>query len=108
MARGGARKGAGRKRGPNRANAVRAERAAKTGPMPCEIMLEAMRYFRSLAARHSPKGQEPDQKKSTDYLREAAAIAKDAAPYYHPRLAQTTLQSNPDKPIIGRLEIAFV
>jgi hypothetical protein len=92
----------------NKANAERTARAAATGMMPCEVMLEAMRYFRGLAARHAAGGPAPDERKSIQYLREAASIAKDAAPYYHSRLSQTTIQSNPDKPVVHELKVKFV
>jgi hypothetical protein len=68
--RGGLRPGCGRPKG---ARTVRlkkiAEKAALTGRTPLEVMLEAMRC-------HQEAGN----------LDRAAAIAKDAAPYMHPRL----------------------
>ncbi len=108
MARGGKRTGAGRKRGPNKATIARQERAAASGAMPLDVMLEAMRYFRGLAGKYGTQGNTPDEKQCVMFLRDAAAIAKDLAPYYHPRLASTTIQSNPDKPVVARLEVKFV
>jgi hypothetical protein len=72
MPRGGARNGAGRKRGSRLASRTRkiAERAAEEGVTPLEVMLKAMKAY--LAEGNLDK---------------AAAIAKDAAPYIHPRLA---------------------
>jgi hypothetical protein len=69
--KGGQRDGAGRKPGSltRRTRAV-AEKAAAEGVTPLEVMLTAMR--------------EHAEAKRWD---EAAAIAKDAAPYVHPRLA---------------------
>lgn len=71
MARGGKRTGAGRPRGAasQRSKAI-ADRASTEGLTPLEVMLKAMR-------RHAEK----------DEWDEASAIAKDAAPYMHPRLA---------------------
>jgi hypothetical protein len=34
---------------------------------------------------------------------QAAAVAKDAAPYMHPRLASTTLGSDPDRPLLHEM-----
>ena len=66
MPRGGPRNGAGRKNGsPNTREVV--ERAAAEGVMPADVMLKAMRDH--YAARRYDA---------------AAAIAKDAAPYFHP------------------------
>lgn len=79
MAHGGARKGAGRKPGSltTRTRAI-AEQAIAEGITPLEVMLGAMR------ARYE----------AGDLLA-AASLAKDAAPYVHPRLAAIE-QSGPD------------
>lgn len=69
--RGGKRQGSGRKPGgQNLKSREIADKAAEEGTTPLEVMLEAMR------AHHEAKRFD-----------EAAAIAKDAAPYMHPRLA---------------------
>jgi hypothetical protein len=71
MPSGGRRNGAGRPRGSvNRRTREVAERAALQGVTPLEVLLEAMR-------RHYDAGE----------LDRAAAFAKDAAPYMHPRLS---------------------
>lgn len=71
MPRGGARPGAGRKRGSvTRKTAEIARRAAASGMTPLEVMLAAMR----------------DAFKKKDMIK-AAGFAKDAAPYVHPRLS---------------------
>ena len=71
MAHGGARKGAGRKAGSLSAKTrAIAEHATAEGITPLEVMLHAMRA----------KFGEGD-------LVAAAALAKHAAPYVHPRLA---------------------
>lgn len=68
---GGRRPGAGRKGGGrNTRTREIADRLALEGVTPLEVMIEAMR------AHYNAKR-----------LNEAAAIAKDAAPYMHPRLA---------------------
>lgn len=71
MARGGKRIGAGRPKGAatKRSREI-ADRAAKEGLTPLEVMLTAMR-------KHAKE----------ERWDEAASIAKDAAPYMHPRLA---------------------
>jgi len=69
--RGGARPGAGRKPGTvTKKTRDIAERAAAEGITPLEVMIEAMRD-------HYVHRR----------LDQAAAIAKDAAPFMHPRLA---------------------
>lgn len=81
--RGGRREGAGRKLGSaTRKTREIADRAAAGGIMPLEVMLNTMRA-------HYDAGR----------LDEAAAFAKDAAPYCHPRLSATefngTVESQP-------------
>jgi hypothetical protein len=69
--RGGARQGAGRKPGgKNRKSREIADRAAAEGITPLEVMLHTMRA-------HYEAGD----------FDAASAVAKDAAPYVHPRLA---------------------
>lgn len=71
MARGGKRTGAGRPKGATtRRSREIADKATAEGLTPLEVMLKAMRA-------HVDR----------DNLDAAAAIAKDAAPYMHPRLA---------------------
>jgi hypothetical protein len=71
MARGGARKGAGRPRGAvSKKSQEIAATAIAEGITPLEVMLKAMR-------NHAEEGE----------WSKAAFIAKDAAPYVHPRLA---------------------
>ena len=74
MGRGGARPGAGRPAGSkNQRSADFARHAAEAGITPIEVMLNAMR--------------ELWDEGTSEAKREAAKIAKDAAPYVHPRLA---------------------
>lgn len=74
MARGGFREGAGRKAGQKSSKTIQreaiAEKALADGMTPLEVMLDAMRE--AYTAGHK---------------RDAALIAKDAAPYIHPRLS---------------------
>jgi len=74
MPRGGKREGAGRPAGPQSLRTEktreRAEKAFSEGMTPLEVMLKAMR-----------------DAVEADNMKEAAAFAKDAAPYVHPRLA---------------------
>ena len=72
--RGGARPGAGRPAGSkNQRSADTARQAAEAGITPIEVMLNAMRELWDQG--------------SAEAKREAARIAKDAAPYVHPRLS---------------------
>jgi hypothetical protein len=78
---GGKRAGAGRKKGSvtrrtRKTNAL-AQKAAGEGPLPLQVLLEAMRYYHA-------KGD----------LSAAAEVAKAAAPYCHPKLAAV----QPDQP----------
>jgi hypothetical protein len=71
---GGKRPGAGRRPGSkNQRSAEIAQQAASDGITPIEVMLTAMRDF---WAEGTPEAK-----------REAATIARHAAPYVHPRLA---------------------
>src|SRR5262245_34128722 len=83
--RGGRRLGAGRPVGSkNRGSAEIARAAAESGITPIEVMLGTMR---ELWDQGTPEAK-----------REAAEIAKDAAPYIHPRLAsidQTVTEHQP-------------
>ena len=72
--RGGARSGAGRPVGSkNQRSAEVARKAVEAGMTPIEVMLTAMRDLWDEG--------------TSEAKREAARIAKDAAPYVHPRLA---------------------
>jgi hypothetical protein len=72
--RGGARPGAGRPPGSkNHRSAEVARQATEAGITPIEVMLSAMRDLWDEG--------------TAEAKREAARIAKDAAPYVHPRLA---------------------
>jgi hypothetical protein len=73
-ARGGRRAGAGRPPGSrNQRSADIAQQAAEAGITPIEVMLNAMRELWATGKQGAKL--------------EAARIAKDAAPYIHPRLA---------------------
>ncbi len=73
---GGPRNGAGRKKGAaTRKTRAVANQEAEKGPTPLGVLMEAMR--RHVAA---------------DRWDEAAAIAKDAAPYMHPRLSSVQME----------------
>lgn len=83
MAHGGKRQGAGRKKGSatKRTREI-ADQAINDGMSPLEVMLTAMR-------RHAEAENWDD----------AASIAKDAAPYIHPRLAAVEHKGPDDGPI---------
>src|SRR4026207_1493765 len=93
--RGGRRPGAGRPVGSkNERTAEIARAAAESGITPIEVMLGTMHELWALGT--------PEAK------REAAEIAKDAAPYIHPRLAsidQTIKEDRPFAVVPGELSI---
>lgn len=82
MAHGGPRKGAGRRPGAltKKTRAI-AEKAAEEGITPLEVLLGTMRGFWDQA------GLETDTEKKLAAQLAASDVAKDAAPYMHPRLA---------------------
>src|SRR5262249_5914097 len=81
--RGGRRPGAGRKKGSaTRKTKELADRAAREGITPLELMLQAMRL-------HYQKGE----------WDAAAAIAKVVGPYVHPRLGSLTVNGEEERPI---------
>jgi hypothetical protein len=75
--RGGKRAGAGRKPNvPNRASADRERKVAASGETPLDVLLRAMRLLSALADESAN-----DKKQFEHYIRAAAAVAKDVAPY---------------------------
>lgn len=77
MPKGGARPGAGRKPGSaNKKTRAIADKAAAEGITPLEVMLETMRNLYQAG----------------DFVA-ASGVAKDAAPYMHPRLSQIEQKS---------------
>lgn len=93
MARGGKRPGAGRKPGvPNRRTTERYKAIEAGGSMPLEIMLGAARTF--WAKAH--EGATID----LDMVERAGSLAKDAAPYVHPRLASVAHTGPNNGPIL--------
>jgi hypothetical protein len=114
MAGGGSKPGerrGGRKRGtPNRASAARQAEAAAEGVMPCEVMLANMRfaYARALELQGLWEGLDRTDEASIAVLDElvryrqlAHDFAKDAANYYHPKLASVTHKGNAENPLLG-------
>ncbi|HWU63580.1 MAG TPA: hypothetical protein VN112_16295 [Ensifer sp.] len=92
MARGGKRNGAGRPKGAAtlKTQAI-ADKASAEGLTPLEVMLRAMR-------EHTEK----------DEWDKAAAIAKDAAPYMHPRLANLQHTGKGGGPIAHSIEFEII
>jgi hypothetical protein len=89
--RGGKRPGSGRKKGiSNKASAAREFAAQASGETPADVLLGTMREFWGLAQKST------SARKRSEYLRAAAAIARDAAPYFHARRVSTANQ--PDAP----------
>ena len=105
MARGGARKGAGRpKNVPNKPSAERERRLAESGILPLDVMIDNMRvaYENALKSEHQlkdiqidPEDHEGAFKMILNAVRQivgfrkiAQECARDAAVFVHPRLAQ--------------------
>jgi hypothetical protein len=89
--RGGKRPGSGRKKGiPNKVSAAREFAAQSSGETPADVLLGAMREFWGLAQKST------NTRKRSEYLRAAAAIARDSAPYFHARRVSTA--NPPDAP----------
>jgi hypothetical protein len=83
--RGGKRPGAGRRKNvPNKASAAREFAAQASGETPRDVMLDAMRQLWALAQKNKN-----NRKLNEHYVRAAAAVAKDLAPYIHPRISAT-------------------
>lgn len=106
MAHGGARKGAGRKKGSQtkRTQEIIAVASAQ-GISPLEVMLDNMRFAHAQAAELLTKvatGNEPLDANLEDILKlrsVAQSCASDAAPYLHPRLANVQHSGDADNPI---------
>ena len=102
--RGGKRAGAGRKRGSQtKRTRMLAMTAAKKGLSPIEVLLGAMRLLWTQSERAT------DEELKLKRAMEAASIAKDAAPYIHPRIMsvdQKTRESKPEATRLSDREIA--
>lgn len=89
--RGGARPNAGRKKSSvtvrTREIAEKVISETKEGDSPLEVMLDIMRELREAALQAKASEDEDTRKASTKLMMLAADVAKDAAPYIHPRLA---------------------
>jgi hypothetical protein len=93
--RGGKRPGAGRKKGaPNKSSAAREFAAQASGETPADVMLGAMREFWRLAKEST------NARKRSEHIGAAAAIAKDAAPFFHAKRVSTAMPSAIDLPKI--------
>lgn len=99
MAKGGARQGAGRKRGGKNAKSAEiAQKAAAAGLTPLEYMLDILRG-------NPPEGADVAQKLSYEAMRFEAAKA--AAPYVHPRLAAVEHSGPGGKDIPLSIRVVF-
>ena len=118
MPRGGARPGAGRKPGTTNSKTREiADKAAADGITPLEVMIRAMRAYVDEADRLHEEAVtvelvgEGDTRETVAALRKgsmlaitaAAGVAKDAAPYMHPRLQQ--VQANIDGKVNATVKI---
>jgi hypothetical protein len=94
--RGGTRKGAGRKPGSaTKKTREIADKAAAEGITPLEVMLKTMRALVAKAERVAAEGPEEGDRivSPLQLLVEASAVAKDAAPYMHPRLSSVEMNA---------------
>jgi hypothetical protein len=66
--------------------------AQSSGETPADVLLGAMREFWGLAQKST------NARKRSIYLRAAAAIARDTAPYFHARRASTA--NTPDAHVV--------
>ncbi len=83
MAKGGARKGAGRPEGSqSKKKVIREQIAAAKGKTPLEVMLEVMEYFLGRAEKTT------DEEEKAKLKRAASVQAADAAPYVHSKMPQ--------------------
>ena len=83
---GGARPGAGRPRGSANAKTREiADKAAEQGTTPLEVMLQTMQAFLDVA-KEQATSPDPDKQEVLKLMVAASNVAKDAAPYIHPRL----------------------
>lgn len=97
---GGKRPGSGRKKNsPNKSSAAREQAAQASGLTPADVMLCVMREFWQLASNST------NARKRSEHLRAAAAIARDAAPYFHARRVSTAPASDDTTPRKVILEI---
>lgn len=120
MAHGGARPGAGRKPGSvTQKTRDIAAAAAADGITPLEVMIRAMREHVELADMLRTQAVEAEaavltgdadadlpmklRRAALAAIGDASTVAKDAAPYMHPRLAQVT--ANVDANVRGQLKI---
>lgn len=86
--RGGARPNAGRKKGAATAKTrAIADKAAAEGITPLEVMLKTMSALMERAEALQANQDPDDDTNPLKLMIQAADVAKDAAPYMHPRLA---------------------
>jgi hypothetical protein len=84
MARGGKRRGAGRKKGAsNRSSAARELEAQASGETPADVLLGAMREYWRLAKEST------SARMRNVHIRAAVAVAKEAASYFHAKRLPT-------------------
>lgn len=112
MAKGGARRGAGRKRGPSKATIERqllaqriaAEQQGKPGrKLAKEVLDDLMHTALGMAAKYQPlpdgvvpmNGQKPDEAKFVEYLKLAGGFATDLAPYQSFRFKAVLMSQEP-------------
>lgn len=96
---GGAGRGQGRPQGAiNKRSEADARKAARSGVLPKEVMLEATRFHYALYLEERAKGDAADPKRLVAELHLAHEHAKDAAPYYDPKLQAVAHFGEGDKP----------
>lgn len=108
MAKGGARKGAGRPTGiPNKLTQQSIDKAVALGVTPLDVLLEGMHYYYNLS-KSDPHGYAFDQegKIILSYRGAAKDYAIAAAPYVHPKLSaiQANIVVNDHEKALAELE----
>ena len=87
----------GRKKGtPNKTNSARIEEAKRLGHiLPHQLLLVMCNNLAALASKYQPSGQNPNsnEEKYRELIQEAGVIARAAAPYYAPRMANITVRA---------------
>ena len=85
-------------------DAERARMAAAKYGWPIEVMLAEMAelWKEAQALRAKPEATAEDLGRAKAVAREAAALARDAAPYLHPRLTATTISGDEDNPLLPK------
>jgi hypothetical protein len=94
--RGGPRPGSGRPKGAKTVRTAKkiSDELGLTGETPLEVLIQAMRFYQS---RHGDRNLPLAVRLAA--IDKAAGIARDAAPYMHPRLTATRVEGKDGGPV---------